>query len=572
MKNLILVAALAAAIASAAHAQSPAGDWHGELKAGPASYRQGLSITETSGVLAGTMASPDTGRSGLALSDLKLAGDELSFRVGPSNSFSGRYDAATKSWTGEYATPGGKFPMTYRAGVLPTDPPLPALAGLDGRWEGKIQGVMPIVIRVKTDETGSLAWMDSPSQQTGNLPIPQMTREGTKVSFAMPNLSISFTGELSGDTLAGTFTQGASMPFELKRVSADTSPTIIKPRPQTPKAPFPYKSEEVAIPNPAVAGLTLNCTLTTPDTKGPHPAAFMLTGSGAQDRDETLLGHKPFAVIADHLTRKGIAILRCDDRDYGKPPKPGELFPSLVSDFVTDGKAQLAFLRSRADIDSKRIGVIGHSEGGVTGPRIAADDGNLAFVVMLAGIGVKGRDALVEQRVMLIESMGGDAGIIPAAREAWRSLFDGMLAAGKDDAKAKEAAKAGLTAMSAATVGGGQQLTPQQIDDAAGQFASTYYRDLLAYDPAPVFAKIKAPILAINGTRDVQVAAKQNLDGVKSAAAHNADVTTIELPGLNHLFQTSTTGAITEYADIEETVAPAALTAVADWLVARMKP
>jgi pimeloyl-ACP methyl ester carboxylesterase len=301
---------------------------------------------------------------------------------------------------------------------------------------------------------------------------------------------------------------------------------------------------------------------------GPHPAALLISGSGAQDRDETLLGHKPFLVLADHLTRKGIAVLRCDDRDYVKRRTDNEM-SSLVADFVTDATSALAVLRARPDIDPKRIGLIGHSEGGVTGPRVAAEDPNIAFVITLAGVGAKGRDTLLEQRVLLAKSFGATPEQLERTRIGMAAMFDAMLAA-PDKAGARAAA---IAVMSAAPVEPGEPTPSKEaIEAAADQFASNYYRDLLAYDPSLYVPKIKVPFLAINGSKDIQVEAKQNLAGYKALLADNRDATFIELPGLNHLFQTAATGSIAEYGDIDETFAPAALDTVADWLVKRMKP
>jgi len=560
------------ASAQVAAKASPKGDWHTVLNLpSGASFRIGIHIDETTpGVLVGTIASPDQGIAGAPLEELSFVDGVLKFKTAARTSFEGRWNETAGAWAGDYALASGKFPLSFTPGVTPPLPPLPAVAGLDGRWEGKLQGLMTVIVRIKTDETGTLAWMDSPSQQSGNLPIPSLTREGAHIAFAMPNLAISYAGDLAaaGDKITGTFKQGPqTLPFELTHVSADTAPTIIKPRPQTPKKPYPYNEEEVSFDNPATPGLRLRCTLTTPATSGPHPAAILVTGSGAQDRDETLLGHKPFLVLADHLTRKGIAVLRCDDRDLTRPTTA--VMGSLVSDFVTDVKAELAFLRTRSDIDRKRIGLIGHSEGGVTGPRVAADDPDIAFLVMMAGLGAKGKEVLLEQRRLIVQSMGGTPEQVAQAGTMFGGMFDAMLAA-PDDAAAKAAAVTALTSASSAP--GAASLTPAMIDGAAAQFASRYYRDMLSYDPKPVFAKIKTSILAINGSKDTQVEPKQNLSGLRKLTANNKDATMVELPSLNHLFQTATTGALSEYGDIEETIAPVALNTISDWIVKRMKP
>ncbi|MFT3724013.1 MAG: alpha/beta hydrolase [Hyphomonadaceae bacterium] len=399
--------------------------------------------------------------------------------------------------------------------------------------------------------------------------VPVFKRDGDTVSFEMPAIMAKFTGKLSpeGDRITGTFSQGQDSELTLKFVSKDIAPAVAKQRPQTPKKPYPYTEIETGYDNPQNPGVHIPCTLTVPQGPGPHPAALLLSGSGAQDRDETLLGHKPFLVLADHLTRKGIAVLRCDDRDYVKPPASGE--SSLIPQFVTDAEAAITMLRARPEIDPKRVGVIGHSEGGVTGPRLAAQDPGIAFVVTLAGVGVKGAEALTEQRVLISESTGVPADKLALVRKASTDIFNAVLAA-HDKAGARAAA---LAVLKAQPVPADKPApTEQSLEAAADQFASDYIRDLLAYDPSLYVPKVKVPFLAINGSKDLQVEPKQNLGGFRKLLANNKDATFVELPGLNHLFQTVTTGGISEYSDIDETFAPVALNTVSDWIVKRMKP
>ncbi len=582
MKAALLAAALFAASCAAAPAPqtplvaaqpakvTPAGDWHGLFEVPPgAKIRIGIHVDEISpGVFKGTVASPDQGTSGTPMDAVSLADDVFTFKL-RTQTWTGKWDAAQNAWVGEYSSPMGKLPMVFHPGVLPALPPNPAVAGLDGRWEGKIQGMMTIVVRVTTDTNGTVAMMDSPMQNASNLPIPTFKRDGATVSFEMPSIMAKYSGTLSpeGDKITGTFIQGQTLPLEFKFITKDVTPVVLKERSQTPKKPYPYKEEQVGYDNPANPGVHIPCTLTIPEAPGPHPAALLLSGSGAQDRDETLLGHKPFLVLADHLTRKGIAVLRCDDRDYVKQRLNGEM--SLIPDFVTDAEAAIQVLRSRTDIDPMRIGVIGHSEGGVTGPRLAAQDPGIAFVVTLAGVGVKGRDALTEQRALLTQSAGASKEELANVRRSSNAVFDAALST-QDKAGAKAAV---LAALKAEPVPPGQPApTEQSLEAAADQFASNYIRDLLSYDPSLYVPKIEVPFLAINGSKDLQVEAKQNLGGFRTLLAGNADATIIELPGLNHLFQTVTTGSISEYGDLDETFAPVALETVSSWIVKRMKP
>jgi hypothetical protein len=284
----------------------------------------------------------------------------------------------------------------------------------------------------------------------------------------------------------------------------------------------------------------------------------MIAGSGAHDRDETIFDHKPFAVIADRLTRDGIAVLRMDKR--GSAKSTGDFASATDDDFAVDTAAEVAFLRTRADIDPARIGLIGHSEGGLVAPKVAAKDPRIAFIVLMAGPGVPLSEVLRAQRAALAPAMGWNPQQIKKAQ----AMFDHVAAAmrgSKDEAEAKARALKVIRAE-----GGDLIAAPGAADALADQVSSGWLRDLLDYDPRPTLAKVKCPILALNGSKDGQVPPEQNLPAIRAATRGNPDVTIVELPGLNHLFQTANTGAVGEYADIEETIAPIALDTMSTWI------
>ena len=311
-------------------------------------------------------------------------------------------------------------------------------------------------------------------------------------------------------------------------------------------------------------GVRLAGTLTLPAGKGPFPAVVLITGSGGQDRDETILGHKPFAVIADRLTRDGIAVLRMDDR--GVALSTGDFAAATDDDFARDVAADVAFLRDRGDIDPKRIGLIGHSEGGVVAPKVAARDPRIAFIVLLAGPGVPLSQVLAAQRARLSPAMGQT----PAQIRRDQRLIDHVMAAmrgSKDAAEAKARAMKVIASEGSATI-----RANGQAEMMATALSSGWMRDLLDYDPRPTLAAVTCPILALNGARDGQVLPEQNLPAIRLATKANPDVTIVELPGLNHLFQTAKTGTVGEYNDIEETIAPLALDTMADWIGKHAKP
>jgi uncharacterized protein len=551
---------------------TPAGDWHGVINRPPVGeIRLGLRIEATApGAYSGVIINVDQGAISTPLAGIALADNMLSFTVPASGaSFSGTWDAAARAWVGEYKHPAGASQVKFESGAappLPPPPPMPAVTGLDGRWEGMLQGIIPVVFRIKTEAAGTRAWMDSPSERVSGVPLKSLKRDGAAVTFVLPSM-MTFEGELSaaGDKLTGKLSQaGRSMPVELRRVSADVSPVAASARPQTPKPPFPYRSEDVVLDNPASPGLRLSCTLTTPQGAGPHPAAVLISGSGPQNRDAEVLGHKTMGVLADHLTRRNIAVLRCDDRDFGKPPEYS--LATTIDDFVSDVKAEIAFLRTRPEIDAKRIGVIGHSLGGVIGPRAAAEDPGVAFVVAMAGISVPIRNAIAEQRALMAQAAGATPAEVAEIRALWPGVFKAIGAA-PDEAAARRIVRDALAKTPRA-------LPPvyPTVDFGVDAMASKQSRSGYPYDPAPAFAKIKAPVLALNGSLDIQVSAKQNLDGFRKLLANHPDATVVELPGLNHAFQHARTGAMEEYADIEETFAPEALNLISDWLLKRVSP
>ena len=573
---LVCVATLVAAIAggcvlqtaeaqvSEAQKASAAGTWYGTINRPPVGeIRLELRVKEMAGALSGELFNADQGVATL-LADVTSDGATLEFSVPVTRAhFTGKWDAAAKAWVGEYAHPAGSSPAKFAAGSIPPLPPLPKVEGLDGRWEGKVQGMAPIVVRIETTAGGTRAWMDMPAQQVVGMPIRTLTRDGAKATFGLPQLMMKFEGQLDGDKLAGTISQaGQPLPLMLTRTSTSATPVKAFSRPQIPQRPYPYQESNAVIDNPAARGVKLGCTLTEPNSVGPHPGVVLIGGSGAEDRDLTGAGHKTFLVLADHLTRKGIAVLRCDDRDFGK--SADAMKSSLVRDFASDVKAELAWMRARPEIDAERVGLLGGSLGGVIGPVVTADDKGVAFVVMLAGLGVPAVDAMVEQRVMIAQSNGATATELAAIRAIWPDVHR-QLRDAKDDVTARAVVKAALLKTPKAR-------PPVYPTDevAVGMMASKFARDLYQYDPAPVFAKIETPVLSLIGALDVQVSARQNNAGLRKLLDKHPDATIIDLPGINHLFQHAKTGAMEEYAEIEESFSADTLELIANWMLKRV--
>ena len=443
------------------------------------------------------------------------------------------------------------------------DPKVEAIAGsgLAGYWEGTLNalGVQQLRLQVHVEKTsdGKLkGTFTSPDQTDRPLPLTICEETTTGARFAISVGSGSFEGAFNADgsRLTGHWTQNAlSMPLLLKRQSGPPKPP---PRPQTPQPPYPYEQHEKTIDN---NGVTLAGTLTMPfvDSRA-VPAVILICGSGPHDRDETLFGHKLFLVLADYLTRQGIAVFRYDKRGTGK--STGNYATATPADFASDAAAAFAWLKTFPAIDPKRIGLCGHSEGATEAFMVAAENSGIAFVVSLAGAGVRMDELLERQRADILKSMKQpqnprvetlnrkaialvrEQGDTPAARAEVEKIFSQM-------GLPKAAAKAHLA-----------------------QLFSPWMISILRYEPRPTLEKVKCPVLALDGGKDTQVAADLNLPALRAGleAGGNASVTTATLPDLNHLFQKCTTGAPAEYGKIEETINPDVLKIIFDWINAHM--
>jgi pimeloyl-ACP methyl ester carboxylesterase len=440
---------------------------------------------------------------------------------------------------------------------------LPASAARDvtGDWSAKIQGMLRLVLHVQHGASGYTATLDSPDQGAMGLAIDAVHVAGDSLMFEMNALQANFAGRLSttGDTLTGAWRQGGiTLPVSFAR-GAIEAPR----RTQEVWPPYPYDTLEVSVPNRRAPGVTLAGTLTEPKGKGPFPAVALITGSGPEDRDETIFGHRPFRVLADHLTRQGIAVLRLDDRGVGR--STGSFGGVTSEDFATDALASVEFLRARKEIG--KIGLIGHSEGGLIAPMVANRTRDVAFVVLMAGPSIRGDSLLMLQSTLLRRQMGMSDEELTREREVSRKLYAAMK---KGDSTAVAHATRELVDLQIGGAGASGAVSPDTIAAAAmRQIWSPWMRFFVAYDPAPALTRLKCPVLALNGSKDLQVPPKENLAGMRTALAGNQDATVRELPNLNHLFQTAETGAVTEYSSIEETMAPVALDTISKWIVAR---
>jgi hypothetical protein len=423
-----------------------------------------------------------------------------------------------------------------------------------GDWSGTLNITgqqLHLALHLITGSDGKLlAKLDSVDQGAMGIPCTGAALTETAFSFTVPVIHGQFQGTLSADgqSIAGTWSQGsASLPLTLTRGA-----TYHLDRPQEPKPPFTYQQEEVVVVNQK-AGVRLAGTLTEPDGPGPFAAVFLITGSGPQDRDETVFGHKPFLVLADYLTRHGLAVLRVDDRGTAK--STGDFRSATSEDFAGDALAAVEFLKARPDIDHAHIGLIGHSEGGMIAPMVAAESHEVAFIVLMAGPGVPG-DVLLPQQV-----------------------YKGALAAGQSEAEAAKAATdeaADLHILEAEpdpqkAIADMQAIAhtdeeKQQLAAQAPALTSPWFHFFIGYDPYPPLRKVPCPVLALSGSKDFQVPADLNLPFIRTAVSWNPHSQVIEVPGVNHLFQDATTGAESEYSKIPETLSVSVLDTINDWI------
>lgn len=450
-------------------------------------------------------------------------------------------------------------PLTAATATAPTD-----------HWQGTISlpgATLEFMVRFTPDPEAPGGWtavLDIPAQGVQNAPMSAVVYTATELAFTFAQPGAVFRGAIATDgrTAAGTLAQaGQTFPATFTRLTADEAAAAAPRRPQTPQPPFPYTEHEVTYRNEG-DGITIAGTLTIPAGAGPFAAVVLITGSGAQDRDHAIMGHQPFRVLADHLARHGIAVLRSDDRGVGGTT--GRTTAATSEHFARDALAGLAHLAGVERIDPRRRGLIGHSEGGMVAAIAAAQSADVAFVVMLAGAGVPGDEILRQQTRLLLAAAGTPTAQIDTILVRHRNLTDAVIADLPQPAQI-DAMKALLRAQG---VGAPEPELTTTAERHLRGMQTPWFRFFLTFDPRPTLRQVRCPVLALNGSLDLQVPPAENLAAITQTLAEggNQDVTVHELDGLNHLFQTATTGSVTEYATIEETFAPAALAIIADWI------
>lgn len=560
----------------------PSGHWEGAITLPATALAIQVDLSRRAEVWQGTIDIPGQGLRGFILDSVKINGASVEFAMAgiPGNPcFVGRLTGDASAMAGEFTQGPGRFPFKLERKALPAKSAEPPVAGIPGRglqghWLGVLKPMPGVELRIALEIASTEAdkpegFMVSLDQGNAVIPISAVTEQAGLVRLEMKRIGGVFEGKFNGDgsELSGEWQQGGpAHSLVFKRSAREVGHALMK-RPQTPQQPFPYAVEEVSVEN-KTAAVTLAGTLSLPAGTGPHPAVVLITGSGQQDRDETVAGHKPFLVLADHLARQGIAVLRCDDRGAGK--STGDFSQAVQADFVADTLAAVRYLQSRREIAPERVGLIGHSEGGTVALRAAVNSPEVAFIVLLAGVALPMEESALRQARAIWRLQGLSEEHI-AMHVAMQQAVYRISKSGSPQAAAEEAIRMVIREQTAALSEEQKRafgLNESQLVAGMKTVFSPWFRDLLGYDPRTTLRAVKCPVLAINGEKDLQVSAKDNLAAIREAltAGGNVRVKTVELPGLNHLFQTCQTGSPTEYANLTETFNPVALNLVSDWL------
>ncbi|NOQ91506.1 MAG: alpha/beta hydrolase [Flavobacteriaceae bacterium] len=439
---------------------------------------------------------------------------------------------------------------------------------ITGSWNGilKVQSIeIPVVFHISKVNGLYTSTMDSPSQGAMGLSTDKTILKNDTLKIEMSKLGVVYEGTFDDELIKGVFTQGG-MPIPLELVRGNYKQ---KKKFQEPTKPYPYLSEEVSFINSKANNIKLAGTLTLPKGVKNPPVAILITGSGAQNRNEEILGHKPFLVLSDFLTKKGIAVLRYDDRGVEK--SEGNFSTATSFDFASDVEAAINYIKTRNDvINVNKIGLIGHSEGGMIAPIVASKNKDVSFIVLLAGPGITGKEVLITQTRKAFELNGISEKDIELNEKYSKKIYDVCLDYKGEKSKQKIIAIFNEMKNTSSEVIKAQ-LTNEAIQQQIKTITSLWMLTFIKFDPIEYLSKVNCPVLAINGAKDSQVLSKINLKGIEYGLkmANNKDVTINELEGLNHLFQTSKTGSFSEYASNKETFSPIALEIISDWIKAR---
>lgn len=439
-----------------------------------------------------------------------------------------------------------------------------ALTTIEGVWQGElnVQGnKLTMVFRVEASDNGYQLFMDSPDQKVTDIPVDKITLHNDSIIIIVNAVKGTFSGIVKGDLIDGSWSQGnMDFPLILERTNSYEKLT----RPQDPLEPFPYNVKDVTFFN-SKDSISLAGTVTYPKGDGPFPGLILISGSGPQNRNEEVLGHRPFLVLADFLTKKGYAVLRYDDRGIGE--SEGDYALSTTLDFSDDAMYAFDYLESLTFTDNSRTGILGHSEGGMIAPIVAAQKGNVDFIILLAGTGMPLEYVLYKQGEDVFRSEGYDDFFIQFQKNFQEKMYS-IIKSSMPDKLIEDSLRSLYAQYNESAPDGAPPLTKEAIEANITALMSPWYRTVLTLDPRDYLLKVNCPVLAINGENDVQVYYKDNLREIENALKKggNQDITVLSLPGINHMMQESESGAVSEYGEIEQTISPKVLDAIDTWL------
>jgi pimeloyl-ACP methyl ester carboxylesterase len=447
-------------------------------------------------------------------------------------------------------------------------------------WSGVLnaggQKIELILHLIKNADNSYISNWDVPIQKAKGIPSSKTEFNNGQLSIEVKMIGASYEAKLNvaGDKMEGSWGQsGMNFPLNLEPLKEGQAPMVII-KPQTPKAPFAYTIKEFTYEG-VKTKLTYGATLTYPNDQQKYPLVILITGSGRQDRDETIFDHKPFGVIADYLTKKGFAVLRVDDRGAGK--SSGDFSTSTTADFALDVEEHIQYAKSLPMVDAKKIGLLGHSEGGLIAPMVAARDKSIAFIVLMAGPGVAITELMAKQNEMVLLSAGINQQAVDAYIPLYERLMKTIISMNDQQAaidQSKKIVKQWFDQTDNAFVKATTNIsTEADINNFATTMAQTlstkWWKYFAAYNPQPTLQKLSCPVLAINGSADIQVPASINLKGIETALKKggNKQFSIKQFEGLNHLFQKCSKCTVPEYGELETTIEPAVLDTIGTWLL-----
>lgn len=545
------------------------GVWTGELLAGDAKIHLVLHLSHgEGGGLKATLDSLDQGVYGMA-ADVTRTDATLRLEMAKVGvAFEGKITPDGKTIEGQWSQGNAAVPLTFRREPAGVNKPTGAVSPAEGLWQGALaaNGLrLRLQLHVAHDTQSQLvAALDSLDQGVSGVPATNVSEQQGLLHFEIPAIGGTYDGTLSPgkNAITGIWKQGETTEkLDFKR----SDEILAVRRPQTPIKPYPYREEEVSL-RIENAQIVLAGALTLPRGPGPFPAAVLIAGSGPLDRDEFDADHRPFLVLADHLTRKGIAVLRYDKRGTGK--SGGTFSEATTQDFAADAAVAVKWLAARPEIDPKRIGLIGHSEGGLIAPLVASRDASISWLVLLGPPATTGETTMLTQAESVARAAGMNEPQIAKSLGLDRASY-GLVRETKDraelEAKLRELVQSSEL---------GATLPAGALDQQIHYLSSPWFRYFLDYDPLPAARQVKCPALLLGGEKDLLVPPEKNLLVLKKEMeeAGNKNVEALRLPGLNHGFQHSSSGLPTESRAIEETFAPVALNEISSWILRQAVP